>query len=155
MKTNASETIRTFATLRVMGDDLIPDEITRVLETKPTLAYRKGENYSRVKRSITGRSGMWLFSTDSVVESLQLEHHVEFLASIIKPGSGFARIDQLSNLMERKQLTADVVLFWHGRAKSRSPRIGPVIERFFNVIPAKVLRDFARDEAEPASHRAA
>ncbi len=34
---------RSVATLRIMGDDLVPDEVTRLLGTLPTSAYARGE----------------------------------------------------------------------------------------------------------------
>lgn len=51
-------------TLRVMGDDLIPDEIARLLGASPTHAKAKGE---KTVGKVTGRvrvekSGMWQLS---------------------------------------------------------------------------------------------
>src|SRR5579862_4401774 len=82
-------TIRAFATLRVSGDDLIPSEVTDILCIKPTLAYAKGERYNPGKRSgeMVGRTGVWYFNTDTVVQSYKLINHILFIFSVIAPDS--------------------------------------------------------------------
>lgn len=48
------------ATLRIMGDDLIPEEVTSLLGSNPTSAYRKGQmEQLRSGRTLIRRSGMW------------------------------------------------------------------------------------------------
>jgi hypothetical protein len=51
--------------LRIMGDDLVPDEITALLGTSPTRAHRKGETGKHIVGLKVGdvrvaRSGMWM-----------------------------------------------------------------------------------------------
>lgn len=74
---------RTFATFRISGDNLVPDEITKLLNIKPTLAYAKGMRYRRGPRSpeLVGRTGVWYFSTDQL-KSSHLEEHVTWLLKI-------------------------------------------------------------------------
>lgn len=50
---------RVSVTLRVMGDEVDPDEITRLLGVTPKLAERKGELVRRGERTITRRTGHW------------------------------------------------------------------------------------------------
>lgn len=52
---------RSVVTLRITGDDLIPDEITRLLGVAPTFAQSKGEK--RVDRKFHARFGMWQLET--------------------------------------------------------------------------------------------
>lgn len=52
---------RSVASLRVFGDDLKPDEVTRLLGHSPSRSWRKGEfQSSKSGRSFTRRSGAWL-----------------------------------------------------------------------------------------------
>ena len=54
---------RSVVTLRIMGDDLVPDEITRLLGVAPTRAQIKGEK--PVDRTNPAKSGMWLLKAAS------------------------------------------------------------------------------------------
>jgi hypothetical protein len=57
---------RAFATLRVAGDELDPDDITRLLGVQPSEAYRKGETFSKGRaRNLSARTGIWLFDTSA------------------------------------------------------------------------------------------
>jgi len=64
---------RSVAALRIMGDDLIPDEITRMLGCAPTFGQIKGEKLTGRKASTCriAKSGMWcLNSVDREPENL-------------------------------------------------------------------------------------
>jgi hypothetical protein len=45
---SSDDCVRAFATLRFVGDELDPDEISRILAEKPTKAHRKDELFSQV-----------------------------------------------------------------------------------------------------------
>ncbi len=53
------------AGLRVVGDDLDPDEITRLIGRTPDLARRKDEIIHAAGRQRVARTGTWLVNTDS------------------------------------------------------------------------------------------
>ena len=57
-------------TLRIMGDTLDPDEITKVLKHSPTTSYRKGDDMRRPDGTLLrpARSGRWSlrFTPDSL-----------------------------------------------------------------------------------------
>src|SRR5574337_185547 len=73
---------RAFATFRVAGDDLAPDEVTRLLEVRPTEAHVKGETYSTGRSTVVAGTGIWLFSTDRVLLSASLPDHVRLVSLI-------------------------------------------------------------------------
>lgn len=60
-------------TLRIMGDTLDPDEVTRVLKHSPTISYRKGDDILRSDGTFMrpARSGRW--SLKVTPESVPLE----------------------------------------------------------------------------------
>jgi len=60
-----AELSETVARLRVIGDDLDPDEVTRLLGKTPDLARRKGEVTGPADASASARTGAWLVNTDS------------------------------------------------------------------------------------------
>lgn len=56
---------RAKATLRVIGDDLDPTEISRLLGCTPTDSHRKGDNINKPEatRTRAARSGLWALET--------------------------------------------------------------------------------------------
>ena len=67
---------KSVATLRIVGDDLIPEEISRRLGCTPTVSQKKGDvivgKRSGAKR--TARTGMWsLHATDHEPEDLEAQ----------------------------------------------------------------------------------
>jgi hypothetical protein len=55
------EQMKSAVTLRIVGDDLVPDEITRLLRCEPTSAEFKGQvvRGKNTRRERTARSGSW------------------------------------------------------------------------------------------------
>jgi hypothetical protein len=85
--TNSENAIRAFATLRFAGDALDPDEISRVVEERPTRAYWKGQRYRPGPRSpeVTGKTGVWYFSTRRKIPSKDLSDHLHALVRLVFP----------------------------------------------------------------------
>jgi hypothetical protein len=151
-----TEPVRAFATLRVAGDDLVPDEVTKVLKIVPTTAYAKGEHYAAGPRSpdLVGRTGVWFFSTKGVVAGNQLADHLGFLARLLLPGSGEAGpLPRLQQLVRRRSLRVAVSCFWHGPAGGRKPSIPRSVGDVLKLIPAEIETDFDAD-ARPSRHAA-
>jgi len=63
---------RAVATLRISGDDLLPDEVSDLLGTRPTTSHAKGQELNlRSGRSRITRHGIWqLSATDTEPEDL-------------------------------------------------------------------------------------
>lgn len=59
---------RTAASLRILGDNLDPDEITRLLGGKPTSCERKGDTrQTKAGRSVVARTGSWRLEAEKSV----------------------------------------------------------------------------------------
>jgi Domain of unknown function (DUF4279) len=86
-KLRQREPERAFATLRVAGDDLVPDEVTRILKILPKTAYAKGEHDTGGPRSpdLVGQTGVWFFTTKGIVAGEALSDHLAFLARLLLP----------------------------------------------------------------------
>jgi hypothetical protein len=152
----ATEPVRAFATLRVSGDDLVPNEITRIIKILPTKAYAKGEHYSGDPRSpdLIGRTGVCFFATDLVVAGNNLADHLAFLARALLPGSGEAGpLPRLQQLIRRKSPHVSVSCFRHGPADTRKPSIPRSFTDLLKLIPAEIETDFDVDE-RPSRHAA-
>jgi hypothetical protein len=72
---------RSKASLRIFGDDLIPEEITGLLRCEPTQAWRKGDGLSLPSgREFLRRTGAWFLSA-AVAEPENLDGQVAELFS--------------------------------------------------------------------------
>lgn len=69
---------RSVASLRIMGDELVPEEISRLLNAVPTSAYAKGQKLP--SGVATRRSGMWRLSAKET-EPEDLDNQVSELLS--------------------------------------------------------------------------
>lgn len=56
--------VRTCATLRLWGDDLLPDEVTALLGCNPSSARRKGDPMRIPPSHPPSRTGIWSLSTE-------------------------------------------------------------------------------------------
>ena len=65
---------RSVASLRICGDKLNPDEISRLLGGVPTLSFRKGEVKKSKFKDIVRKSGAWMLdATDRKPENLDAQ----------------------------------------------------------------------------------
>src|SRR5687768_9220797 len=55
------EVDRVVISLRIMGDTVVPDRLTRMLGVEPTFSATKGETIDRQGVPVTQPSGMWSY----------------------------------------------------------------------------------------------
>jgi hypothetical protein len=147
--TNSENTIRTYATLRFAGDALDPEEISGVVKEGPTRAYKKGQTYRPGPRSpeITGKTGVWYFSTKRKLQSKDLVDHLSALERLIAPfGDQDNRLKELRDIMERGNLQAHVTCFWRGPPGAHEPSIPSVAIAALRRLPADIEPDFATED---------
>lgn len=73
---------RTCASLHVSGGDLIPDEITTLLGSAPTVARRKGEPMQTPRPCPPSRTGMWSLSA-AKAEGDALDSQIRSILSLV------------------------------------------------------------------------
>jgi len=139
-----------------MGDALDPKRVSRILKAAPTIAYAKGQTF-RAKGDVkdrTGRTGLWLLSTDGIICSGSLTDHLAYLLGVLIPDREDAKpLAGLHALLaEQPGLEADVACFWHGAHGARRPAIPKYLHEVLSLIPAKLELDFATDGQETDRH---
>ena len=147
--TKSDSAVRAFATLRFAGDALDPDEISRVIKQQPTKAYRKGQTYRSGPHGpdVTGRTGVWYFSTRRKVPSKDLVDHLHALDTLIAPfGDQDNRLKELRDIMERRNLQAHVTFFWRGPPGTPYPSVPSVATAVLQRLPADIEPDFANED---------
>jgi len=166
MRSSSEGAIKAFATLRIAGDNLAPDEITEILRAYPTLAYRKGEKYDAGKSSgeIVGRTGVWYLDTDKIVSSENLLDHLIYIVGILMPeialgsshviligpknslAKSLRKLGRLQQTLQKRDAKATISLFWHGEVGARHPSIPRLISSILRLVPIDIETDFDTDE---------
>jgi hypothetical protein len=145
---NSEQSTRAFATLRFAGDALDPGEISRVLKEEPTRAHRKGQRFRPGPRSpeITGKTGIWYFSTRRKIAGNDLVDHLDALVRLILPfGDSDNRLKELRDIIERERLQAHVTCFWRAPPNAPTPSIPVSVTNSLGRLPADTEVDFANE----------
>jgi hypothetical protein len=157
MRSEQSDARKTYATLRVTGDNLDPNQITKILRVVPTISYAKGEKYFGGKRTgeLIGRTGLWSFSTDGLVASDNLHHHLSHIMGILIPGrqDAIPLFHMHAFLARNKGIKADLRCFWHGRSGAKKPSIPKLVSEAMKFLPAAVEPDFDVDHGGNTRYR--
>jgi hypothetical protein len=148
---------RTFASLLIHGDALVPDDVTSALGLEPTRSHTKGQLISNGRPEVR-KGGFWGLSTRDSVTSRDLRRHLDWLLDIFEP-----RADTLSAFRE-SGFTCAVSCFWEG-PNTGGPTFSPsqagrlaALDLEFDVDFYSVVPDPPSVEArllEPLTHRLA
>jgi hypothetical protein len=122
-------TDQTYASFRLLGDELDPGEVTRRLRVRPDFAGMKGEPSARLQRPLP--TGSWSISSRDAVDQrdVDLTGHLQFLLERLLPVA-----DEIRALCEERGLTADFYCFWMTEWDQGGPE----------PVPASVLTDIGR-----------
>lgn len=71
---------RTYATLCIYHDDLIPSKITKLLGIKPSYSQKKGDAHD-TRKGRTAPVGGWFLTTRDIIESRDVRYHITILTS--------------------------------------------------------------------------
>jgi len=145
-KTEFNADGKAFVTLRFVGDDLDPDEISAVLPIKPTRAHCKGKEFFAGPRAgnLHGRTGMWFLATDKLVPSDNLQDHFAFVQRLLSPTPGdIKRIAKLDEIIKRTHSSARVTCFWRGDPGETAPHIPDGFKSMIQPLAAAIETDFA------------
>ena len=109
----------TFASLRLYGDDLVPGEISRLLQLEPADSATKNlETISSSGKSRRAPTGRWIFQTRGRVESNNLELHIDWILDQIQTLGG--KLDTLPGVEK-----ADIFCYWCSATGHGGPQFSP------------------------------
>jgi hypothetical protein len=94
---DAASTSKIFIKYRIISPTLNPDEISKNLNLKPTKAWRQGDFYigkmlcnttnTVVEVERQRATGLWLLSSENMINSLFLEDHATYLLELLEPNA--------------------------------------------------------------------
>jgi hypothetical protein len=100
----------THATLRIIGDDLDPDEVSELIGLEPTEAHRKGDPNPRTRSPHAPYpTGVWRMESGGQVASRDLRRHVDWLIELLD-----GREEALARLRDRGYVT-NLHAWWVGQ----------------------------------------
>ncbi len=80
--------LETNAVLRIRSDELLPEEISEILDIQPSKMLEKGElRNPRLPRTIN-KTNFWFLSSESSVQSKDNRRHLDWLAERLLPKIG-------------------------------------------------------------------
>ena len=104
--------------LTISGDDLGPDEITRLLGALPTEAYRIGDAMPRRNHTFTAKSGSWSIRTERSTRDIE-QQLTKLFAKLTSDPSVWSSLTSHYHA----DLFCGVFLSWFGHGFSMSPSL--------------------------------
>jgi hypothetical protein len=110
---------RTCAELRIYGEALDTDNLTRILGVSPTRTVRKGDVRRGIRgKGFTAKSNGWFLSSESHVESKDVRRHIDWI---------LGQVECKSNVILSVGATEDVLMTVHCAWWSRAGQGGPTL----------------------------
>jgi hypothetical protein len=129
----------THAWLRIMSEDLDPDEITKTLGVEPNEMHRAGEPRSPKSKRLNETSG-WFISTKGILNSLDSRHHLDWILEKVS-----TKEKELHSLQSRGYLV-DVCVRWDSKGSSGGPTLSPRQLLGFGSLGVEVWFDIYCDD---------
>lgn len=107
---------RVYATFRIWGQDLDPDQITRIFGVIPSISFKKGDTRKAANK---WRHGYWEINTSDKVQGTDLSIHIEWLLERIEP------VRREIELLIRQDYDADIFCFWESLTGHGGPTFEP------------------------------
>jgi hypothetical protein len=124
----------------VKGDNLDPDEITRLLGASPTEAYHRGDAIPRRNHTFTANSGSWSISTERSTRDIE-EQLTELFAKLNSDPEVWR---SLTNRYEA-DLFCGVFLSWFGHGFSMSPSLHRLLADRNLLITFDIYDEYEHD----------
>lgn len=113
---------RCVAELRVYGDALSPEFVSRALGLRPTASHRKGQVSERnaLGRTRVAPTGGWFLSSESNIDSKDLRHHLDWLLAQLSPCA-----TRLARLQGDEGIRMRVNCIWWSARRQGGPVLWP------------------------------
>ena len=137
---------RTYATFRVSGDALDPDEVGAVLGLTPTRAFAKGQAVPVGRKGKTTRrqrTGVWLLGSEDRTESTSLERHLIHLLDAVEHAT-----PALATWRAERGLAVDFFCFWESATGHGGPELSPGTLARIAALDATLGIDFYSLDAD-------
>lgn len=115
---NYETCFKTYVTLRIYCDYLLPEKLTEHLGIQPTNTQTKGEKFDLKSSDIVQQNG-WFLTTQDIIKSKDSRRHIDYLADQLLP------IKDKLNALILDGTEMDISCFW----QSESGQGGPIFSQ--------------------------
>ena len=129
--------------LLILGDDLNPDEITRLLGASPTEAHRKGDEVQGRKSPRTATTGDWSIKTERSTRDIEQQ-----LTQLFAGLSSDPAVWKSLTSRYHAELFCGVFLSWFGHGFSMTPNLHRLLADRNLVIIFDIYDEYDHD-SEP------
>lgn len=99
---------KTNVMFRIVGDEIDPDEITKLLGIQPTRSFAKDEEYNSKSGQVLQRPiGHWSICSEGLVNSTSTEKHARYLLNILEPS-----IDAVGKYRNNPNFRTSIIFWW-------------------------------------------
>lgn len=110
----------TYATLCIYHHDLNPDDVSRLLELRPTQSQRRGDPHStKASRPVPLRVGAWFLSTRDMSQSRDVRFHIDLILGM------FAGKDVAVHQLAREGCELRMSCYWRSFSGHGGPMMWP------------------------------
>jgi Domain of unknown function (DUF4279) len=125
---------RTWATFRISGKRLDPERITQLLKLAPSESFKAGD--PRGTTSLRWSHGYWGISSEGLIESTDLEVHLEWLASQLLPVR-----NKLVEVRAASDIVADIFCYWESATGNGGPSFSPKLMERIAMLDLELSLD--------------
>lgn len=111
---NYETCFRTYVTLRIYCDNLLPDELTEYLGIQPTKTQTKGQKANLNSSELIKQNG-WFLTTKDILKSKDSRRHIDYLADKLLP------IKNKLNSLILEGTKVDISCFWQSESGQGGP----------------------------------
>jgi hypothetical protein len=104
------------AWLRIMSEEMNPDEISELLDVAPTQTQRAGDPRSGKSNKVYKTSGWWI-STKGVLDSLDARHHLDWILERVSDKA------EEFNALQKRGYLVDVCVRWDSKNGHGGPTL--------------------------------
>ncbi len=99
---------KTNVTFRLIGDGIVPVEITKEIEINALRSFAKGEVYKTKRGGDRSRStGHWSISSENIIKSTSTEDHAQYILEQLEPK---AKI--INKYIKAPHIRVSIIFWW-------------------------------------------
>jgi hypothetical protein len=131
----------THAWLRIMSEEMDPNEITKILNLTPTQIQHAGEPRSAKSNKVRKTSGWWI-STKGLLDSLDARHHLDWILERVSE-----KTEEIK-LLQKREYLVDVCVRWDSKSGHGGPTLSSKQLLGFGKLGIEVWFDIYFDDDE-------
>ena len=103
--------VETYSTFRIFSECLEPENVSDILQIKPTRSFKKGERKSEINSKLQYQTNGWFYSTEGLCTSSDTRRHIDMILAILE-----GKMESI-NTLHAKGCEMDIVSYWESKGQ--------------------------------------